>query len=169
MPTRPGPHALKGEGPHLKISAMASWSEFEAAAPEFAGRVRALMSSRKHLTMATLRRDGSPRISGTEVQFVDGRLEIGSMPRAVKALDLLRDPRVAIHGPTEDPPAAHAAAWNGEAKIAGTAHEVDSGSDAHRFQVDIREAVITHLNAAGDRLVVESWNQAQGYWTMDRE
>ena len=63
---------------------MASWAEFEAAEPEFASRVRALMVSRKHLTMATLRRDGSPRISGTEVEFTEGQLRIGSMPGAVK-------------------------------------------------------------------------------------
>src|SRR6266566_1236049 len=83
---------------------MASWAEFEAAEPEFASRVGNLVTSRKHLTMATLRSDGSPRISGTEVEFADGELRIGSMPRAVKAMDLRRDPRVAIHGPTNDPP-----------------------------------------------------------------
>jgi len=148
--------------------AVASWAEFEAAAPGFADRVRALMSSRKHLTMATLRRDGSPRISGTEVIFADGQLEIGSMTNAVKALDLRRDPRVAIHGPTEDPPPDRAAGWRGEAKVAGAAVEVESGSDAHQFRIDIREAVITHLNEAGDRLVVESWNEVRGYRSFER-
>lgn len=112
---------------------MASWAEFETVAPEFAARVRSLLTSRKHLTMATLRRDGSPRISGTELEFADGQLQIGSMPRAVKALDLRRDPRVAIHGATEDPPSGNPAAWKGEAKIAGTAMEVESGGPVHRF------------------------------------
>jgi hypothetical protein len=148
---------------------LASWSEFEAAAPEFASRVHALLAARKHLTMATLRRDGSPRISGTEVEFAGGQLRIGSMPGAVKALDLRRDPRVAIHGPTVDPPEGDSAGWKGEAKIAGTATEVDSGSTAHRFLIDVQEAVITHLNEAGDRLVVESWNLARGYRVFDRE
>lgn len=148
---------------------MASWAEFEAAEPEFASRVHKLLSSRKHLTMATLRRDGSPRISGTEIEFADGVLRIGSMPRAVKAQDLRRDPRVAIHGPTSDPPKRNAAGWKGEAKIAGTAVEVDSGSDAHRFVIDIAEAVITRLNEAGSRLVVESWTPARGYRLFDRE
>src|SRR5712691_12991689 len=100
---------------------MASWAEFEAAEPDFALRVQKLMSARKHLTMATLRRDGSPRISGTEVEFADGQLRFGSMTRAVKALDLRRDGRVAIHGPTADSPAVNAAGWTGEAMIAGTA------------------------------------------------
>ena len=52
---------------------MASWSEFEDAEPEFASRVRALLTSRKHLTIATLRRDGSPRISGSEVELAEMR------------------------------------------------------------------------------------------------
>ncbi len=148
---------------------MASWAEFEAAQPEFASRVRTLLASRKHLTMATLRRDGSPRISGTEVEFADGQLRIGSMPGAVKALDLRRDPRVAIHGPTNDPPAGNASGWKGEAKIAGAAAEVESGSSAHRFLIDIHEAVITRLNEAGNRLVVESWTTERGYRITERE
>jgi hypothetical protein len=148
---------------------LASWAEFEAANPEFGSRVRALLASRKHLTMATLRRDGSPRISGTEVEFVEGQLRIGSMPGAVKALDLRRDPRVAIHGPTDDPPATNAVAWKGEAKVAGTATEVESGGTAHRFLIDIQEAVLTRLNEAGNRLVVESWTQTRGYRIIERE
>ena len=119
--------------------------------------------------MATLRRDGSPRISGTEIAFADGQLQIGSMPGAVKALDLRRDPRVAIHGPTEDPPATNAAGWTGEAKVAGTATEVESGGAAHQFLIDIHEVVITRLNEEGSRLVVESWNANRGHRTVERE
>jgi hypothetical protein len=148
---------------------MATWGELEATVPEFASRVRSMMTSREHLTMATLRRDGSPRISGTEIELADGQLHIGSMPDALKAKDLLRDPRIAIHGPTEEPPSGAPAAWKGEAKIAGTATEVESGGPAHRFVIDIVEAVITHLNDAGDRLVVESWNPVRGLRTIERE
>lgn len=148
---------------------VASWAEFEAVEPQFAARVRGLMTSRKHLTMATLRRDGSPRISGTEVSFADGELRIGSMSGAVKALDLRRNPHVAIHGPTVDPPIDSPAGWSGEAKVAGTATEVDSGGDAHAFVIDIQEAVITHLNETGSRLVVESWTPARGHHSMERE
>src|SRR3979490_3453481 len=135
----------------LSSSAVASWAEFERAAPEFASRVRALMASRKHVTMATLRRDGSPRISGTEVELACGQLHIGSMPNAVKALDLRRDPRGAIHGPTDGPPALEPDGWKGEAKVPGMAIEVESGSAAHRFRIDIQEAVITRLNEGGNR------------------
>ena len=123
------------------------------------------MSSRKHLTMATLRRDGSPRISGTEVQFADGQLQIGSMPGALKAKDLLRDPRVAIHGPTHDP--AKSGGWRGEAKIAGTAVEIPSRGDGNSFRIEIREIVITRLGGHG--LAIESWTPERGYRVVERD
>jgi pyridoxamine 5'-phosphate oxidase-like protein len=146
---------------------MPFWVDFEAAQPEFAARVRRLMESRKHLTMATLRSDGSPRISGTEVQFADGQLRIGSMPNAVKARDLLRDGRVAIHGPTTDPPEEEPGLWVGEAKIAGRAVAVPTQGDEHSFVIDVEEAVITSLG--GGRLVVESWNPRRGYSRFERD
>lgn len=144
---------------------MSSWGEFEAAQPEFASRVRKLIRSRKHLTMATLRRDGSPRISGTEVQFSGDHLQIGSMPRAVKVMDLLRDPRVAIHEPTHD--AATSGRWRGEAKIAGRAMEIETSGDGHSFRIDIGEVVITRPGGKG--LVIESWTPTRGYRAIDRD
>ena len=113
--------------------------------------------------MATLRRDGSPRISGTEIQFADGQLQIGSMTGAVKAMDLKRDPRVAIHGPTHDP--AKSGSWRGEAKIAGRAAVV-SEEGAHHFRIDLDEVVITRLGGKG--LLIESWTPAGGYRSRDR-
>src|ERR1044072_3364016 len=98
---------------------MGSRAEVEAAEPEVAGPGRGPLASRKHPTTATLRRDGSPRISGTEIQFAGGQLQIGSMLGALKAKDLQRDFRIAIHGPTHDP--TKAGGWRGEAKIAGRA------------------------------------------------
>lgn len=148
---------------------MARWPEFESTQPEFASRVKALLTRRRHLTMATVRSDGSPRISGIEMGFVDGELIIGSMPDAMKGRDLRRDPRVAIHGPTEDPPAGDPAAWPGEAKITGRAIAVESPDSGDRFVIDIREAVITHLNDAATRLVVESWTDTRGYRVVERE
>ncbi len=145
---------------------MASWGEFEAAEPEFARRVRALMGARKHLTMATLRRDGSPRISGTEIEFAGAELKIGSMLNAVKAQDLLRDARVAIHGPTSDPPEDNPDGWSGEAKVAGRAIAGAAGGDSHAFTIDIDEAVITSVT--GDKLIVESWTPARGYRRIER-
>ena len=124
------------------------------------------MTTRKHLTMATLRRDGSPRISGTEVQFKDGELTLGSMAGAVKAMDLRRDGRVAIHGPTHDP--AKSGTWRGEAKVAGRAIPIPAEGDAEFFRIDVDEVVVTGLNKAKDRLVIESWRPGRGYTVRDR-
>jgi hypothetical protein len=147
---------------------MASWRDVATDAPDFARRVQQALTRNKHMTMATLRADGSPRISGTELEITDGELWIGSMLRARKALDLLRDPRIAIHGPTVDPP-DDPKGWSGEAKVSGRAVEVPSDHASHRFRIDIQEVVLTHLNDAGDRLVIESWHPGRGVEVVERE
>jgi hypothetical protein len=43
---------------------MPAWKAIEQAEPEFAGRVRRLFDAGRHKTIATLRADGSPRVSG---------------------------------------------------------------------------------------------------------
>lgn len=142
---------------------MTSWRQFAEQAPELAAAIEERFRVRKHCTMATLRRDGSPRVSGTEVEFCDGQVVLGSMPGALKARDLLRDPRVAVHSPTVDPPDAHPSAWEGEAKLAGIAVEVSGpGSDAHRFHVDVREVVLTKVAADGEALEITSWHEGRG-------
>jgi hypothetical protein len=141
---------------------MSRWDAVEQAAPELAARVRERFAARKHHTMATLRLDGSPRISGTEVELADGELRIGSMPGAVKAMDLLRDPRVALHSATVDPPEGQPAGWSGEAKVAGMAVVAESPDESHRFVIDITEVVLTHLDDEGTQLVITSWHPATG-------
>ncbi|WP_416900900.1 pyridoxamine 5'-phosphate oxidase family protein [Micromonospora echinospora] len=142
---------------------MAWWSDLVDEEPDFAERVRARFAVRKHGTMATLRRDGSPRISGTEFQFEDGDLRVGSMPGALKALDLRRDPRVALHCPTEDTPENDPGSWDGDAKIAGIAHELPPPEDgSHRFRIELTEVVLTRVGEPADHLVIESWRPGQG-------
>lgn len=143
---------------------MTSWADFAEAEPGFAARVKALFDVQKHKTMATLRKDGSPRISGTEVEFAHGELTLGSMEGAHKALDLRRDPRLAIHGPALDPPDGDPSRWPGDAKIAGIAVETGSGdgSGAHSFRVDITEVVVTRVGDPPDHLVIETWQPGRG-------
>jgi hypothetical protein len=150
---------------------MATWGEVCRAVPEFGARVQAAFERNKHMTLATLRRDGSPRISGTEIQFEDGEVFVGMMPGSFKAADLLRDPRIAIHGPSADPP-AEPREWLGEGKLAGTAIAVpsdDPDDEGHRFRVDVEEVVFTHLNDAGNRLVIEYWHPGRGLEVVERE
>jgi hypothetical protein len=144
---------------------MASWSEFEAEAPELAARVRARFDAHGHKTIATIRRDGSPRISGTEARFEDGELLIGSMWRALKALDLRRDPRFALHSASDDPDV-----WSGDAKVAGVAEEVavEEGK-SHSFRLDLTEASTVGLNENRSALVIEVWTPAAGVHRIERE
>ncbi|MFI6790545.1 pyridoxamine 5'-phosphate oxidase family protein [Nonomuraea sp. NPDC050383] len=138
---------------------MASWLEFEGQAPELAKVARALMEKYRHKVLATLRRDGSPRVSGTETDFRDGELWLGSMAGAVKALDLRRDPRLAIHTtspapepptaepPTAEPPTAESSTaessagegsapeWEGDVKLAGRAVEITDEKVVAAFEL----------------------------------
>jgi hypothetical protein len=135
---------------------MTTWSEVEAAAPELAAAVRACFERGKHKTMATLRADGSPRISGIETEFVDGELTFGMMPGSVKLADVQRDPRVALHSPSVDPP-DDPSQWSGEAKVAGRALPGAPAEEGASFALDVAEVVLTRIADSGDRLVIESW------------
>jgi hypothetical protein len=151
---------------------MARWDDVERDAPDFAANVRGLFDSRKHKTLATLRADGSPRISGIEVEFKDGELTFGSMPGARKGADLLRDPRFALHGPTVDPPEDEPSGWPGEAKVAGRAvliGDVAGESDGQLFRADVDEVVLTRLTEAGDRLLIEVWRPGQDVRRIERD
>jgi hypothetical protein len=81
---------------------MITYGEFEAAAPTVATPIRERLEKAGLTMLATIRRDGSPRISPVEVQFIDGHLYFGSMPQAQKANDLDRDPRCALITPLAD-------------------------------------------------------------------
>jgi hypothetical protein len=155
---------------------MPSWTDFEAAAPALADQVRSRLDAHVHKTLATVRRDGSPRISGTETAFVEGELWIGSMWRARKALDLQRDPRFALHSGSDDP-----AEWKGDAKLAGVVEEITdpervraiNGPKAppgpsHLFRLDLREVSVVGLHESGQALVIEVWTPSGGVRRIER-
>ena len=151
---------------------MTAWQDVERAEPEFAQRVRGLFDAHKHKTIATLRADGSPRISGIEAAFEDGELTFGSMPKSRKGADLLRDPRFALHSATVDPAEESPAAWPGEAKISGRAIHAGptpAGPGGDLFHADIAEVVHTHLNEKATMLVVEWWTPTHGLRKIERE
>jgi hypothetical protein len=153
---------------------VATWGEVRAAAPELASVVQACFDAHVHKVIATLRRDGSPRVSGTEATFWDDELWLGMMPGSLKALDLLRDPRFALHSATVDPKMT-----DGDAKLGGRAIEIvddatiaafvgrfeeEGGQEPpepfHLFRADVTEIVRTTVE--GDQLVVESWHHGRG-------
>lgn len=156
---------------------MASWSDIEAQAPELCARARGYLDAYVHKTLATLRRDGSPRISGTEIIFAEGELWLGSMWKSTKALDLQRDPRFALHSGSADP----AAGWEGDAKLAGRVEErseaeriaavVGPGKppgSMHLFCADITELVTISLPDPPTHLVIESWHEGRGVTRRER-
>lgn len=156
---------------------MPSWSEFEAAAPAFAAKVRERLDAHTHKTLATVRADGSPRISGSETRMVDGELWIGSMWEALKARDLQRDPRFALHSGSDDPPD-----WPGDAKLAGVAEEVTelervlaingeaaAGGRSHLFRLDLREVSTVGMTASGDAIEIEVWTPQRGLRRIERD
>lgn len=155
---------------------MVTWQVVEDEAPAFAARARRLFEAGRHKTIATLRADGSPRISGIECEFADGELRFGSMPGARKGDDLRRDPRFALHGPTFHPEDGAEAEWPGEAKVAGRAvpaGPTDAGGEGgtphgESFTADITEVVVTGLDDGATMLVVEWWTPEDGLQRVER-
>ncbi|MEJ3744353.1 pyridoxamine 5'-phosphate oxidase family protein [Actinomycetes bacterium KLBMP 9797] len=159
---------------------MARWAEVEEQAPALAKAVRRILDAHKHKTLATLRRDGGPRISGTEAQFRDGDLWIGSMWQARKALDLRRDPRFALHSASVDPSGDDPSGWPGDAKLSGRAVEVTDPATvaalsegappgpSHLFRLDVTEVVWTRVGVPADHLVIDLWRAGTGVTTFKR-
>jgi hypothetical protein len=149
---------------------MATWQQFEAADPELAALVREAFGVRKHATMATLRSDGGPRISGTEVELRDGQVLLGMPADSRKAGDLRRDPRVAVHSPTQDP--LPDGSWAGEAKLSGSVRwqEARDGDPAGTLwaAVELSSVVFTGLTPDGTQLRIRLWRPGRGTEQMIR-
>jgi hypothetical protein len=174
---------------------MASWGEIEREAPELAREARALLEAHVHKTIATLRADGSPRISGIEAKFIDEAgiseagidgegagedLWFGSMPGSRKGADLARDPRFSLHSGSDDPPD-----WRGDAKLSGLAEEVtdldlkrrifkamgaeEVPDDSALYRVDVSELALTRLTEAKDELAISWWSKDGGVREMTRK
>ena len=142
---------------------MATWGELAGAEPEFAARVRERFTVAKHCVLATLRRDGSPRVTGIETELADDGPWLGMMPGSRKLDDVRRDPRIAVHCPTVDAPDDDPSAWIGDAKMAGRAVETaPAPAEGHRFRIDLTEVVLTRVGDPPDHLVIETWHPGRG-------
>jgi hypothetical protein len=144
---------------------MATWQQCADETPELAAAVRARFEATKHHVLATLRRDGSPRVSGTEVDFYGPDLTVGSLWGAVKARDLQRDGRFALHANPGD-----GSLTGGDAKVAGRAIEVTGPDELqayvaarnppeplHLFRLDIDEVVLVHSEPGGRFMWIDTW------------
>jgi hypothetical protein len=160
---------------------MASWNEVTDAAPELAESVRARFEATGLGLLATLRKDGFPRITGIEPSFALGEVWLGMMDDSLKARDLRRDPRLALHAATVDKEVK-----DGDARITGRGVELFEGDERreafvdylrakgdwtpsgpfHLFRVDVTELVM--LRPGGDYLLIESWHQNKGVNRTER-
>ena len=150
---------------------MTSWGELESAAPDLTAPVQRQFGAHKHALLATLMRDGSPRISGIETSFRGGELWLAMMPDSRKAADLRRDSRFALHAAPID-----LELLVGDAKLGGRAIEVTAPAELERFvagldqppppsgvglfRADITDMSLTRVE--GDWLVIDSWREGEG-------
>jgi Pyridoxamine 5'-phosphate oxidase len=158
---------------------MAAFADVESEEPEFAARVRAAFDAHAHKVLATLRADGSPRVSGIEMSFVDGEPWLAGMPASVKFEDLRRDPRFALHSGSAEPDA-----FSADAKVSGRAIQVtadteraafakDAGMpvenmDFELFRVELEQVVLVALNDEKTALVISSWRPGKGLTRTSR-
>ena len=162
---------------------MASWADVARAAPDLAASVRGRFDAHGLGLLATLRRDGAPRVSGIEPLFTDDDVWLGMMPDSFKAADLARDPRFALHSATVDKNVT-----DGDAKVAGRALVVASDDEAafaafrrafevatgypppdgpfHLFRCDVGE--VSMVRPAGDHLDLDWWRERDGLHHLDR-
>ena len=158
-----------------------TWSDFADDAPDLAGLVRARFGATGLGFLATLRTDGSPRISGIEPLVGPDEVMLGMMHESMKALDLRRDPRCSLHAASIDK-----SVTEGDARISGRAIEhLDDDAIArgrrqfteatgqappdgpmHLFTIDITEVML--LQVAGDHLVIRSWTPSRGERRVER-
>ncbi|QXE37385.1 pyridoxamine 5'-phosphate oxidase family protein [Streptomyces sp. GMY02] len=130
-----------------------TWPEFRSAEPDFAETVQRRFETFPHHVLATLRKDGSPRLSGLEVTFRFGELWLGMMPNSRKALDLLRDPRFALHANPGDGNTLP----DGDVRIGGLAVEVTDDETLGRFTEEVRPPEPFHLFRVEPTEVVRTW------------
>ncbi|PWI17535.1 pyridoxamine 5'-phosphate oxidase [Streptomyces sp. Act143] len=154
----------------------ANWSTFTTAEPGLAKVAEERFGAFTHHTLATLRKDGSPRTSGLEVRFLNGELWLGMMPDSLKALDLLRDPRFALQAN----PGEGQSMGGGDVRVSGRAvevtdpvikaaygEEVEPPEPFHLFRTELTEVVRTYVEDE-KYLVVQVWKPGEPVRTLKR-
>lgn len=119
---------------------MATFADLQRAAPTIAGFFEDRITKTGLCFVATTRRDGWPRVSPMELSIHDGRLYVGSMPNAVKAQDLQRDPRCCIVTPLADKDDLA-----GEVKLFCRAREIEAGDEWAAARARFEEIVGTDV------------------------
>jgi hypothetical protein len=112
------------------------WDEFTAACPELASLGEARLRARELCLLGTLRKNGYPRISPVEPEFVDAELMLGMMWQSPKARDLLRDPRCVVHSVVSDREGTE-----GDFKLYAQAREIREPAARQRYRETIKARI----------------------------
>ena len=112
------------------------WDEFTAACPELASLGEKRFRARELCLLGTLRKNGFPRISPVEPEFVDGELMLGMMWQSPKARDLLRDPRCVAHSVVSDREGTE-----GDFKLYAQARDVQEPALRQRYRETIKARI----------------------------
>jgi len=112
------------------------WSELAESQPELAELGRHKLLDPQVVLVATIRRDGSPRISPVEPFVLDGELWLSMLLGSTKAQDLLRDPRVLVHSVITGRDGAE-----GEFKLRGTVRERTDPELQRRYAAAVAESL----------------------------
>lgn len=139
----------------------ASWGAFERAAQRLAAAGRIRLHGRVSY-LATIRRDGSPRVHPVTPIVATESLFLFMEPTSPKGYDLRRDPRYALHCGVEDTGGgAGEFVVRGEARLVTDPEEralavaASTYAPAGRyilFRLDVREAQSTGYDAGPKRL-----------------
>ena len=144
---------------------------------DLAERVRSRFESHIHAVLATLRRDGSPRLSGMEAPIRDGHLWLGMMPGSLKAADLHRDPRFSLHSSLDTEQLSLGDARIDGQAVAATPEEVDVFVAGHRMPIENPDAMVlftvrisraTLTRVEGQELAIETWTPSEGLRELRR-
>jgi hypothetical protein len=104
------------------------WSDIEHTQPRLATLARERLIGPGVVLVATIRHDGTPRLSPVEPYVLGGDLWLSMMWQSTKARDLLRDPRILVHSIITSRDGAE-----GEFKIRGTARAQHDPSVQRRY------------------------------------
>jgi hypothetical protein len=104
------------------------WSEMTEGQPRLAALARERLIGPGVVLVATIRRDGTPRLSPVEPFVLDGDLWLSMMWQSTKARDLLRDPRILVHSVITSRDGAE-----GEVKLRGSARDEPDPAVQRRY------------------------------------
>jgi hypothetical protein len=110
------------------------WSELERRQPRLAEIGRQRLLDPGVVLVATIRGDGTPRLSPVEPLVMDGVLWLSMLWHSKKAMDLIRDPRVLVHSVVTSRDGRE-----GEFKVRGHARGEQDGGVQRRYAAAVAQ------------------------------